>query len=619
MTLALPFTSACAPTLFSHSTRKDNLVRNMRRMSHVHGSVYSFTPLSFLLPTEYARFVEVSRARPHMRWICKPADASQGQHIFLIRDAGEISSKYYATLRDGKDAGSRKAVRAGSDSSDSEGEDSGPVAGRPGDTQRRQSATGGRAINDEVSIKYTLKALKARLHKTTAPCVAFSRLHIAQQYIDNPALIGGRKFDLRLYALVTSFSPLRVYVYRDAIVRLATARYDLSDLDNAFAHLTNSSINKRSSSDCKRALSHLGPHDGSGAQLVRRPELRQQLAHMVSLTVLSIAAAVPDNGGCFELLGFDVMLDDAGVPHLIEVNASPALSVDGAADVTVKAAMLADMLDVLMTTKLVHAASTAAGAQGRHGQRAPMAASSGRPSLSMAGRAPALERRGSQPQKRGEASAASLRAGSSAQGASADAPALPRRRASASAPLLARMAPVPAAVGKEASIGGWDLAFPFDDATRQLSRTVGGHEAEIVAHIRAASGVTDSGAESQSGAAAAAAAAAPRAPVSDGGRRAASVPVVPPRGRPRSAADWQEQPSLSSAALRARVQAPPGLSRLPNLPPRPRPASAAIVREAISQRSRQQSTAVTVSRAHSFTGGSSGRRLLGLPSAHGPG
>ena len=61
------------------------------------------------------------------------------------------------------------------------------------------------------------------------------------------------KFDLRLYVAVSSFEPLRAYVFEEGLCRFSTARYsDPADGGSAadadvFAHLTNYSINKRSS------------------------------------------------------------------------------------------------------------------------------------------------------------------------------------------------------------------------------------------------------------------------------------------------------------------------------------------------------------------------------------
>lgn len=69
---------------------------------------------------------------------------------------------------------------------------------------------------------------------------------VVQRYLHQPHLINGVKYDLRLYVAVTSFDPLRVYLFEHGLVRFSTSKYTLKNLTSRFAHLTNYSINKKS-------------------------------------------------------------------------------------------------------------------------------------------------------------------------------------------------------------------------------------------------------------------------------------------------------------------------------------------------------------------------------------
>lgn len=65
-------------------------------------------------------------------------------------------------------------------------------------------------------------------------------------YIQNPFLINNLKFDLRIYVLVTSINPLKIYIYEEGLTRFATEPYNIDKNDlNVFTHLTNFSINKK--------------------------------------------------------------------------------------------------------------------------------------------------------------------------------------------------------------------------------------------------------------------------------------------------------------------------------------------------------------------------------------
>jgi hypothetical protein len=72
---------------------------------------------------------------------------------------------------------------------------------------------------------------------------------VAQHYIAKPLLIDNKKFDLRIYVLLTSCKPLRMYLFRDGLVRICTEDFvkpNENNLDDKCMHLTNYAINKTS-------------------------------------------------------------------------------------------------------------------------------------------------------------------------------------------------------------------------------------------------------------------------------------------------------------------------------------------------------------------------------------
>ena len=72
-------------------------------------------------------------------------------------------------------------------------------------------------------------------------------MSVISRYISNPLLINGHKFDLRIYVVVTSYEPLRVYVFKEGLARFASESYSTKfNKNNRYMHLTNYSINKMS-------------------------------------------------------------------------------------------------------------------------------------------------------------------------------------------------------------------------------------------------------------------------------------------------------------------------------------------------------------------------------------
>ena len=178
---------------------------------------------------------------------------------------------------------------------------------------------------------------------------------VVSRYVGNPLLINGCKFDLRIYVLVTSFEPLKIYVFKEGLARFATHQYKKdAQKQDKFMHLTNYSINKKSSAFVQ--TDNLD-HDDSGSkwslsafcQHLQNIDVDMDLfwARIYDIIIKSILScenqilsstkkACIHRTNCFELFGYDILIDSDLKPWLVEVNLSPSLACESQLDMKIK-------------------------------------------------------------------------------------------------------------------------------------------------------------------------------------------------------------------------------------------------------------------------------------------
>ena len=292
--------------------RKDKLGANLEKARRRRPDAFDFAPRSFLLPRDVGEWrKDRARLGPGAAYIVKPPASSRGRGVRMLRE-GDFE-------RFSKNA-----------------------------TARRVGAS------DAVGQKKT----------------ETSRKMLVQRYIRDPHLLDGYKYDLRVYVALTSVDPLRVFLYREGLVRLATEKYvgGGADLSRRCMHLTNYSVNVKTAGFTMGA-SAVG-EDGVGfkrslTSLRRRFEadglsfdgVWRQIKDIVVKTLvcaegpMNVASKMRVPGAarraCYELYGFDIMLDATLKPWLIEVNTGPSLSAPSALDLHVKHRMVANLFNLV--------------------------------------------------------------------------------------------------------------------------------------------------------------------------------------------------------------------------------------------------------------------------------
>eukprot|EP01065_Artemidia_motanka_P033153 TRINITY_DN40114_c0_g1_i1.p1 TRINITY_DN40114_c0_g1~~TRINITY_DN40114_c0_g1_i1.p1 ORF type:complete len:407 (+),score=148.53 TRINITY_DN40114_c0_g1_i1:56-1276(+) len=280
-------------------TRKDSMAKNIKRyrkefeksganIFNADGeTVGDFVPLTYSLPSDYALFIEEYKKSSSL-WIVKPSNRAQGKGIFIVTKLGQISKWAKQKWPQGEST----------------------------------------AAKDQFIIS---------------------------RYIEDPMLIGGKKFDLRLYVLVTSFRPLRAFIHREGFARFCTVAYNtgVTDLDNMFVHLTNVAVQKQGDEynevhGGKWNVNNLKLYLESSVGKEPCDKLFEKINFIIVHSLRSCQNAVTNDRHCFELYGYDMLVDSNLKPWLIEVNASPSLTYTTTADRLMKSELISDTLDIVV-------------------------------------------------------------------------------------------------------------------------------------------------------------------------------------------------------------------------------------------------------------------------------
>ncbi|KAJ3237355.1 putative tubulin polyglutamylase ttll1 [Chytriomyces hyalinus] len=189
--------------------------------------------------------------------------------------------------------------------------------------------------------------------------------YVVSRYIDNPLLIGGKKFDLRLYVLVTNWRPIIAYKYQQGFCRFCAVKYtsDMDDLDNNFMHLTNVSIQKHGedyneSNGGKWSLKNLLLHLQSTRGKAATDKLLSDIDSILVNSLRAVQNIMANDKHCFECYGYDIIVDADLRPWLIEVNASPSLSATTQSDRMMKHCLIHDILNIVISDDFLESKST---------------------------------------------------------------------------------------------------------------------------------------------------------------------------------------------------------------------------------------------------------------------
>ena len=158
---------------------------------------------------------------------------------------------------------------------------------------------------------------------------------IIQKYLENALTYQNRKFDIRLWVMFIGNKPNNVYIFKEGHLKATCSEYDVNSKD-PYVHLTNYSIQKHNSEFGKIEIGNEIPFkdfqndlDKKKLNINFKKDIYPNICKIVRITA---GAAYPkinifNRKNCFEIFGYDFIIDEDFNPYLLEINTNPGLEI----------------------------------------------------------------------------------------------------------------------------------------------------------------------------------------------------------------------------------------------------------------------------------------------------
>ena len=241
-------------------------------------------------------------------WILKPTDMYQGKYIEIANTYDDISKKCLNMFK-GVNTNLIKEIMEIEE-----------------ENQKNENITicNNNSVNNKKKLSFK-KSFSSKMY-----CCSDI---IIQKYLDKPLLYKKRKFDIRCFALLDS--NLNLYYCREGHLKGSSELYNV-DNANKFIHITNYSFQKKSSSFERYEYGNEISYEKfklflkeEGFPPDKFNEMIEEMKFLIKISFKAVSKKIYKTKDvlCFELFGYDFIIDNEFKPWILEINNNPGLGI----------------------------------------------------------------------------------------------------------------------------------------------------------------------------------------------------------------------------------------------------------------------------------------------------